>query len=289
VCLRSNKEKRKESIWMNIASCFENRSASSIHKHAIKVLTPCKRGPWDLEEIEKLLEMVERVGKKWTHISETLGRPPLECRDKYRDFGDFNDGEYSLAEQNQLLELVRHTCKLPENATLEEIVLYDKIPWQKIGDQMDNRSRGSCLKKVIKLRKNLAKEKIKAQRQGFWQISRAEQLDRDIIFLESIQDSGAESESEMVWTEHCRQRPELAGMEQRWKVLGRSAPVDDPEGGFQGRVAFVLEERRQEARYLQWPSWQRKQRLPIPDDAAEKTVDDDSSSNRDDKKGETRR
>ncbi len=143
--------------WMEIAKCLPNRPVQSVYRHGLRQLHPFKRGAWSEKEVEKLIELVAQVGKKWAHIQAKLNRSADSCRDKYREVDDsFVRGRWKENETEQLKRLVREYLRVDPTADMKEIGKMVeaediKIPWSVISKQMGKRSRLSCFKKWQKL------------------------------------------------------------------------------------------------------------------------------------------
>lgn len=72
--------------WSKIAGSFPNRTAAQISSRWEKCLDPSlHKGPFTLEEDEKILDYVKKNGPKdWRPLSELLGaRSPKQCRERW--------------------------------------------------------------------------------------------------------------------------------------------------------------------------------------------------------------
>jgi len=143
--------------WMEIAKCLPNRPVQSVYRHGLRQLHPFKRGAWSDDEVEALIGLVARVGKKWAHIQAKLNRTADSCRDKYREIDDsYIRGRWKESETEQLKRFIREYLRVDPRSDLKDLgkmVEADdiKIPWSLISKRMGNRSRLSCFKKWQKM------------------------------------------------------------------------------------------------------------------------------------------
>ncbi|KAG9296462.1 hypothetical protein G9A89_015054 [Geosiphon pyriformis] len=76
-----NKKVNWKAIVLN--RLFPGRNNGDLRMRYHNVLAYPKRGPWDKEEEEKLLSLVQRYGRKWGQISHILQRPSSVIRRHY--------------------------------------------------------------------------------------------------------------------------------------------------------------------------------------------------------------
>lgn len=94
--------------WMEIAKRLPHRSVQSVYRHGIRQLHPFKRGAWSENECQQLIELVQRMGKKWSAIQAKLNRSADSCRDKYREMSDeYIKGRWKEQETEVLKRLIR--------------------------------------------------------------------------------------------------------------------------------------------------------------------------------------
>ena len=72
--------------WDIISQNFPNKTKNKCEQRWNKILNPTlKKGPWSMEEDEKIMTLVEKYGaKKWSFIAQHLnGRVGKQCRERY--------------------------------------------------------------------------------------------------------------------------------------------------------------------------------------------------------------
>lgn len=79
---------RKEKFFKLLASVLPNRSPMSCYKFVCRNYNSLNhQGEWTPQEVQKLTELVEKFGRKWTLIGKELGRTSDNVYDKYRSMG----------------------------------------------------------------------------------------------------------------------------------------------------------------------------------------------------------
>ena len=142
---------------MEIAKSLPHRSVQSVYRHGIRQLHPFKRGAWTEEEVASLVDLVGRVGKKWSTIQGKLHRSADSCRDKYREMSeDFTKGRWKEQETEVLKRLIREHVGVDANMPMVSVGKFVEeqgiqIPWSTISKRMVKRSRLSCFKKWQKM------------------------------------------------------------------------------------------------------------------------------------------
>lgn len=142
---------------MEIAKSLPHRSVQSVYRHGIRRLHPFKRGCWDEEECNALVELVATMGKKWSTIQGKLNRSADSCRDKYREMSDeYIKGRWKEQETDMLKLLIWEQVGVDQNTDMIQVgrMVEEKniqIPWSHISKRMGRRSRLSCFKKWQKL------------------------------------------------------------------------------------------------------------------------------------------
>lgn len=77
--------------WTKISTLLPGRTRGMCERRWKTVLDPAiKRGPWLLEEDEKLRELAEKTKSrtgtgKWTVIARSMGRPSLHCLERWKN------------------------------------------------------------------------------------------------------------------------------------------------------------------------------------------------------------
>jgi len=114
------------------------------------------RGTWTQEQDDELMEMIERHGKKWSHIGGLINRLSTDCRDRYRNHLVCRDtvkrDYWSKEEEEQLYDAVQLAVnKIREDKTLKKVddeTIEGLINWQLISEAMGStRNRLQCMKK----------------------------------------------------------------------------------------------------------------------------------------------
>ncbi|NWI38885.1 SNPC4 protein, partial [Picathartes gymnocephalus] len=123
--------------YKKIAYYMEGRdSAQLIHRWTKSVDPSLKKGPWTPEEDAMLMAAVKKYREKdWYKIrTEVPGRSDAQCRDRYLKalHWDVKKGQWSLEEEEQLIELVQK---------------HGLGHWSKIASELPHRTGSQCLSK----------------------------------------------------------------------------------------------------------------------------------------------
>ncbi|NXM49704.1 SNPC4 protein, partial [Gymnorhina tibicen] len=123
--------------YKKIAYYMEGRdSAQLIYRWTKSVDPSLKKGPWTPEEDAMLMAAVKKYGEKdWYKIrTEVPGRSDAQCRDRYLKalHWDVKKGQWSLEEEEQLIELVQK---------------HGLGHWSKIASELPHRTNSQCLSK----------------------------------------------------------------------------------------------------------------------------------------------
>lgn len=158
LCSECDHKAELKGAWMEIAKALPHRSVQSVYRHGIRQLHPFKRGAWNHEEVAALVDLVARLGKKWSAIQGKLHRSADSCRDKYREMSEeYTKGRWKEQETETLKRLIReHVGITDPNMPMVAVGKYVEergiqIPWSNISKRMVKRSRLSCFKKWQKL------------------------------------------------------------------------------------------------------------------------------------------
>jgi Myb-like DNA-binding domain len=163
LCSECDHKAELKGAWMEIAKRLPHRSVQSVYRHGIRQCHPFKRGAWSEQECASLVDLVTRLGKKWSNIQAKLNRSADSCRDKYREMSDeFIKGRWKEEETAMLKTLIReHLSSQTQGATasmedFKELGKYVdegniQISWSVISKRMGKRSRLSCFKKWQKI------------------------------------------------------------------------------------------------------------------------------------------
>jgi hypothetical protein len=120
------------------------------HDKGLRVLDDLVRG-------RVQVELVARLGKKWSTIQGKLHRSADSCRDKYREMSDeYTKGRWKEQETEVLERLIREQLGAEPGTSMRALgKLVEEqgvqVPWSTISKRMVKRSRLSCFKKWQKL------------------------------------------------------------------------------------------------------------------------------------------
>lgn len=205
---------------MEIAKVLPSRSVQSVYRHGLRILHPFRRGAWSEDEINKLFELVVRLGKKWVAIQNQLHRSADSCRDKYRECSkDFVKGRWKEHEVKELEALIRTHLKEPKLSMLEIGKMIEAegivMPWEKLSQKMGTRSRLSCFKKFQKMcglfvapepssdegkrRKSTKKQEEQAAADVVIDDPYSITGDADMYLLSELVETGAQRAAEVPW------------------------------------------------------------------------------------------
>jgi hypothetical protein len=163
LCSECDHKAELKGAWMEIAKKLPHRSVQSVYRHGIRQCHPFKRGAWSEQECATLVDLVTRLGKKWSNIQSKLNRSADSCRDKYREMSDeFVKGRWKEEETTTLQRLIREqlnsqtkgaTAAIEDMRELGKLVEESniQISWSVISKRMCKRSRLSCFKKWQKM------------------------------------------------------------------------------------------------------------------------------------------
>jgi Myb-like DNA-binding domain len=163
LCSECDHKAELKGAWMEIAKKLPHRSVQSVYRHGIRQCHPFKRGAWSEQECATLVDLVTRLGKKWSNIQSKLNRSADSCRDKYREMSDeFIKGRWKEEETATLQRLIREqlnnqtkgaTAAIEDMRELGKLVEESNIQlsWSVISKRMGKRSRLSCFKKWQKM------------------------------------------------------------------------------------------------------------------------------------------
>ncbi|KAI0551138.1 Homeodomain-like protein [Xylaria curta] len=97
--------------WHRIAAKLPGRTNKDCRKRWVnKVCGSLKKGPWNKNEDECLLDAVDRYGQRWTLVANEVGfRSPDQCAKRWQSKLDPNleHGRWTVEEDELLLNLVR--------------------------------------------------------------------------------------------------------------------------------------------------------------------------------------
>ena len=209
-------------------------------------------GDWSQEDISLLLQM-RRESSRWPDIAETLGRYAQDVRNKWREVAKTERrGRWTAEEEARLKKLVRKALRrrakvlgivdssggggdngeggkdgavsLSSSGMASAMEFTDNLPWQAISSKLGGRSHTQC------------RNKWRTMQCAAFEMAR---LDQDLALVRVLHASGAEYESEVVWS---RLLPYISGHEARRRILGlaRRIGFDDLSGDVLGEVVDRL-------------------------------------------------
>eukprot|EP00210_Caulerpa_lentillifera_P009682 g9237.t1 len=111
-----NSHKRRTGIWKHLESLLPGLNRGQIQGACTsRYLMPrLKTGSWTPEENEKLFFLVEEYGEKWSLIGRELNRFPNRIRSHYMATMKTSSGEWSLKEEEDLIEAIKFIPKKVE-------------------------------------------------------------------------------------------------------------------------------------------------------------------------------
>mmetsp|Transcript_27252 Transcript_27252/g.60534 ORF Transcript_27252/g.60534 Transcript_27252/m.60534 type:complete len:350 (-) Transcript_27252:210-1259(-) len=157
LCSECDHKTELKGAWMEISRALPHRTVQSVYRHGLRQLHPFRRGAWTDDEVQKLIQHVERYGKKWAAIQAKLNRSADSCRDKHREISsEFIKGRWKDEETETLKAIIREELSVsPDTGMIELAKVVERdgitIPWSAISKKMGNRSRLSCFKKWQKM------------------------------------------------------------------------------------------------------------------------------------------
>ncbi|KAA8566193.1 hypothetical protein EYC84_008794 [Monilinia fructicola] len=183
------------------------------------------RGVWTTEQDEELMQLFNKMPKKWTLIGAELNRLPDDCRDRWRNYLSVTNlelGPWKLEEEHQLKDSVKKCIELIREDRRREGLLTPEeedddtyhehdISWMKVSELMDlSRSHLQCYRKwkSIKAREHATTDDLVAERiviSNSWKHLKSYQdasktlAAEKLQFLRAIRDSKAGTESKIDW------------------------------------------------------------------------------------------
>lgn len=123
--------------WARIQERIPNRTVESLYYRARRILCEdinLKKGSWEPEEQEMLLDLVAEKGPKWSEIAKVMGRMDSAVRDKYRELQRDVVGSWSEEETTLLTKYIA------------QFRVGDYIPWTLVAKKIPGRSHTQCRK-----------------------------------------------------------------------------------------------------------------------------------------------
>lgn len=105
----SNSVLKKEKFFKLLSNVLPTRSQESCYKYILRQFhTMNHKGDWTEEEVDQLLALIDKFGKKWKMIGKEMNRTSDNVYDKYRSLGDDVHGDRvkSIWKIHELLTLL---------------------------------------------------------------------------------------------------------------------------------------------------------------------------------------
>lgn len=127
-------------FYFQLGKNLNDRTLSSIYARARKVLDPWNyKGTFSNEEAERLLQLHQKFGNKWTKIAVFLNRPAVICRGAYEARKEnYKHGAWAVEEDATLWVAVNKYVKSEHFETLRG------YPWKQISNDVPGRSAVQC-------------------------------------------------------------------------------------------------------------------------------------------------
>lgn len=135
--------KFKQKSWTKVSLFFKDKNAAQCRARYKRIRPGIVKGPWTLEEDEKIIDLVSQMGKNWALISKLMPtRNGKQIRDRFLNYLDpnINKIKFTDDEDKQILDLyIKHGSRWSVIA---------KHFKGRTGDMIKNRFY-SCLKRKI--------------------------------------------------------------------------------------------------------------------------------------------
>lgn len=200
---------------------------------------------WTPEEDAKLVNLVERNGKKWKMVGDALERFPEACRDRWREIKlgrDQKSGKWTDEEVQRLEQIVFQMIqekRIVQDATQGDEAdnmrhLLHDINWNLVSEKHGTRNSRQCCQKWYDM-----KETIDAV--GPWETI------KEMEMLENLVQLGAEEEFEVPW-DTMVEDVSSTDAKRHWKLLQRQIPRCTKRTlSLVGQAQYLLAARRTQA------------------------------------------
>ncbi|XP_017646093.1 RNA polymerase I termination factor [Gossypium arboreum] len=144
----SHKEVRR--CWNEIQAAIPWRPVESVYNRAHVLFERDEKRPWTPEEYEMVKKFVEKHGRNWRLLGDTLGKHRHHVKDTWRRISaNAKKGQWSQDEYQKLFDLVNlDLCmKATQERKSKYGMLRDNICWTAIGNKMETRAFVSCCSK----------------------------------------------------------------------------------------------------------------------------------------------
>ncbi|XP_039020355.1 cyclin-D-binding Myb-like transcription factor 1 [Hibiscus syriacus] len=134
--------------WKEIQAAIPWRPLSSVYGRAHVIFERDEKHPWTPEELETVKEFVEKHGRNWRLLADSLGKHRHHVKDTWRriKLTNVNKGRWSQEEFQNLFDLVNVdlSMKAHQDRISKHGMLRDNICWTAISDKMETRPFVSC-------------------------------------------------------------------------------------------------------------------------------------------------
>jgi len=173
------------------------------------------RGTWTQEQDDELADLVEKHGKKWSHIAGLINRHQKDVRDRWRNYLICRDNArtdvWSEGEEDRFRELVESSIEqiregLSQNSSKSP---EDLVNWLHVSDAMGRtRSRLQCMEKWKRMRaaEPLADKVPTVLPPGSsWRLEKARKeirtltADDKYVLMRAVRDSRAGTDAKINW------------------------------------------------------------------------------------------
>ncbi|RHZ67805.1 hypothetical protein Glove_299g91 [Diversispora epigaea] len=144
---RNDTEHKK--FWISIATQLGTRPIRTLALHVQRQYHPFNyTGTWSPEEDEELNRLVLIYHHDWTTIGYQMDRTGQQCRDRWRDYVEYQNemhlGKWSNEEEEKLTNIIVDLTKEHH----ADITTDWGIPWHVVSERMEHkRSHGQCSRK----------------------------------------------------------------------------------------------------------------------------------------------
>ena len=153
---------KSKGLWTFLHECLPHRSLQSLKSLCQRRFNSQNyQGKWSDDEVQCLIDLVQKYGCKWQKLSQIMNRTPTNIRDKWRSIGDVNYNKrrhekvWSVDDVIKMIRLIErlHGVKIFKNSTDEPILreflsFKERCPYLQAGQ--DNKNLNAFCRKIIK-------------------------------------------------------------------------------------------------------------------------------------------
>jgi hypothetical protein len=150
-----------------IKAAFHHRPPDGLRKFCKTRYHGMVRGSWTAEQDDDLRNAYSRHPRQWTKISETVGRPAGDCKDRWEKHLRFSNkatGPWTVDEERALLEIVEECIDtIKKQYRNDEVLLNDRerleslVSWRLVAEKLGTRNTVRCREKYQKLKRRATK------------------------------------------------------------------------------------------------------------------------------------